>query len=300
MSATQKYLENPASDCWRRTELVQNHHGRADGSCLGDGFTLIELLVVVAIIAILAAMLLPALTKAKFKGQSISCISNLRQLQEAWLMYVHDNNDFMPPNINRNIDTPNAQALPGSWVVGNTQLDTTTSNLQRGVLFHYLPIVGVFRCPSDKSTVTGHPELPRTRSYSLNAWMNSDSDPVQYGNQNPSNDPLIKTKLSAFIVPPASQMFGFLDEHEQSITAGLMFVPSTAYIGEAQNWGSFPSDRHSQGCSISFADGRVEHIKWGWPKKFKYHLQAFASRAEDPQQLDRQDLLRLQHYVPLQ
>ena len=100
------------------------------------GFSLIELLVAIAIIAILAALLFPVLSKAKERGQRTACLNNLKQLQGGWLLYVDDDSDWMPPNLWDGVHGPAAGSAEGSWVVGNA-FDNSPTNIMRGVQWRY-------------------------------------------------------------------------------------------------------------------------------------------------------------------
>src|SRR5436190_15374930 len=140
-----------------------------------DSFTLTELLVVIAIIAILAGLLLPSLSRAKASAQSAVCQSNLRQLALGWTLYAANNDDRLAGSISvRRVNQP------GSWVLGNARQDRTASNIMSGVMFQYASAVGAYRCPADRSTVASGDGPLRTRSYTMNGWMNSSSDDQEH------------------------------------------------------------------------------------------------------------------------
>lgn len=243
------------------------HRGVQPAGNFSPAFTLVELLLVIAIIGLLAALLLPALSNAKASAKEASCLGNLRQLQAAFQMYASDNGGYVAQNVQL---VPEAlfPVSTNAWVYGNMKNEKDATNLfpiKIGELFPYLLQAAVYHCPADTSVSVG---APRVRSYSMNSWMGS----AEMETAEEDTPFRIFQKESDIATVNPSAIWVIIDEDPSTLDDGWFLVT----MNNSEPFANLPATRHQDGYGLNFADGHAEI----------YHYRSAATQIATPQDSD--------------
>ena len=252
---------------------------RPPASCKvgAKGFTLIELLTVIAIVAVLTALVLPALSRAKERARAIICLNNTRQLLLAWQVYAGDNDERLPYNLGM---AGSSFRTDLNWVNNVMTWDLSSDNTNLATLTgaslgsFVSGNTSVYRCPSDEalsSVQRAAGWTARIRSYSMNAMVGDAGNFTAKGFN--INNPDYTQFFMTTQIPQPSEIFVFLDEHPDSIDDGYFLNKSpddnyaAAYgsaAGSAQ-WTDLPASYHNGTTAFSYADGHSSLHRWLQP-----------------------------------
>jgi hypothetical protein len=214
------------------------------------------LLLVIAIIALLAALLMPALAAAQAKGKRVACLGNLKQSALSCQMYIADNDGKLAQNYP--LGYAGQEVGSNSWVMGDMKVlgdSTNQTFIRQGKLYPYASQVALYRCPADPSR-TG--DAPRVRSYSMNGWMGS-----RYMETYPRiSDFRTFVRDSEVVAAGPARLWVIIDEHEASIDDAWFLVT----MDNSKPFASFPAARHKDSYGLNFADGHAEFYNLSDPK----------------------------------